>query len=85
MSGDGSTSDISVPAEIGKSGQVVLELCDNLPIGTHIYFDNYFASKRRLLDFENKRFSSYICTLRGGRKAGADKEMKTEAEMRSLE
>ena len=40
ISGDAFISDSQVPEEIGKSGQVVLELSKHLPSGTHLYFDN---------------------------------------------
>ena len=32
-----------VESSIGKSGQVVLELASQLPRGTEIIYDNYFA------------------------------------------
>ena len=35
---------------IGKSGEVVLNLVSNLSKGTHIYFDNYFASPTSFLN-----------------------------------
>ena len=77
------SGDAPVPDEIGKSGQVVIELTKNLPAGTHLYFDNYFASLLLLLKLKEMGLES-ACTLRGGRKGGAEKEMKTESELRSL-
>ena len=38
--GDASISDSQMSDEIGKSGQVVLELRKHPPSGTHLYFDN---------------------------------------------
>ena len=55
----------SIPDEIGKSGQVVLELLKDFPSGTHLYFDNYFASPLLLLTLKEKGIY-YKCTLRGG-------------------
>ena len=83
ISGDTFDSDTPVHDEIGKSGQVVLELAKDLPSGTHLYFDNYFASPSLMLKLKEKGLQS-TCTLRGGRKGGAEKEMKTEKEMKSL-
>ena len=83
ISGDAFISDSQVPEEIGKSGQVVLELSKHLPSGTHLYFDNYFASPLLMLRLKERGLHS-TCTLRGGRKGGAEKDMKSEVELRSL-
>ena len=58
------SGDAPVPDEIGKSGQVVIELTKNLPAGTHLYFDNYFASPLLLLKLKEMDLES-ACTLRG--------------------
>ena len=69
----------SIPDEIGKSGQVVLELTKYFPSGTHFYFDNYFALPLLLLTLKEKGIY-YTCTLRGG----AEKEINSEAKLKSL-
>ena len=81
--GDAFNSDNPVPDEIGKSGQVMLELTKNMPSGTHLCFYKYFASQLLMLSLNKKGLHS-TCTLMGGRKRGAEKEMKSEAELRSL-
>ncbi|XP_064641343.1 piggyBac transposable element-derived protein 3-like [Lineus longissimus] len=52
---------------IGKSGEVVLNLCRHLPVGTHIYFDNYFASPDLLLELKKRGFNA-TCTVRANRR-----------------
>ena len=69
----------SIPDEIGKLGQVVLELTKYFPSRTHFYFDNYLGSPLLLLTLKKKGIY-YTCKLRGG----AEKEMKSEAELKSL-
>ena len=49
ISGDDFILVSQVPDENGKSGQVVLELSKHLHFGTHLSFDNYFASPLLLL------------------------------------
>ena len=83
IAGDAFDSNAVIPDEIGKSGQVVIELTKNLPAETHLYFDNYFASPLLLLTLKEKGLEA-TCTLRGGRKGGADIKMRTEEELKSL-
>lgn len=52
---------------IGKSGEVVLNLVSHLPKGTHIYFDNYFASPELLLELKNRGYHA-TCTVRANRR-----------------
>ncbi len=70
-----------VPKQIGKSGLVVLELAAELPAGTRLYFDNYFASPLLAVKLKDLGYESTM-TLRGNRRANADKYMKTEKEMK---
>jgi hypothetical protein len=44
IAGDNTLDHASVEPEIGKSGQVVIELTEGVPPGTQLYFDNWFCS-----------------------------------------
>ncbi|XP_064597857.1 piggyBac transposable element-derived protein 2-like [Liolophura sinensis] len=57
----------NLPEGIGKSGEVVLNLVRHLPAGTHIYFDNYFASPDLHLELK-KRGLHATCTVRQNRR-----------------
>ena len=83
ISGDAFNSDSQEPEKVEKLGQVVLELGKHLPSGTHLYFDNYFSSPLLILRLKEKGPHS-SCTLRGGRNGGAQKDMKSEAELMCL-
>ena len=81
MFGDNTLQHKVVESSIGSSGRVVLELAEKMPQGSHIYFDNYFASP--LLAYKLKeRGHDATCTLRGNRKAGAEKFLMTEKVMK---
>ena len=67
ISEDAYISGSQVSDEIGKSGQVVLELGKALPSGNLLYFGNYFASPLLMLKVKDNGLHS-TCTLRGGRK-----------------
>ena len=83
ISGDAFVSVSQMPDKIGKSGQVVLELSKHRHSRTHLYFDNYIASPLLILRLKEKGIHS-TCTLRDGRKFGAEKDTKSESELRSL-
>ena len=71
----------AVHPSIGASGRVVLELANIMPKGTHFYFDNYIASP--LLHHKLKEEGSEgTCTLWTNRKAGAEKVLQSEMELR---
>ena len=82
MSGDKKISHEKVHHSIGNSGLVVLELTEKLPEKSHVYFDNYFASPLLAVKLKEKGHDSTF-TLRGNRKAGADKCMMTEKELKA--
>jgi hypothetical protein len=66
---------------IGKSGGVVINLANNLPRGTHLYFDNYFARPELLLELKKRGYHA-TCTLRSNRRANCplknEKQLKKE-------
>ena len=49
--------------EVGKSGQVVLDLVKNLPPGSDVSFDNYFSSTSLLIELAHKNLNA-TCTMR---------------------
>ena len=51
---------------IGASGQTVIDLVTDLPPGTNLCFDNYFASPPLLLYLKSQHISA-TCTLRSNR------------------
>ena len=52
--------------EYGSSGMVVLDLIEDVPIGSSIYFDNYFASTKLIQKLTQLGYK-VICTLRSNR------------------
>ena len=62
---------------IGKSGEVVLNLVGHLPKGTHVYFDNYFASPELLLALK-KQGHHATCTVRANRQGKCPLKDKKE-------
>ena len=52
--------------EYGSSGMVVLDLVKNVPIGSSIYFDNYFASTKIIRKLSELGYRA-ICTIRCNR------------------
>ncbi|CAF4507835.1 unnamed protein product [Rotaria sp. Silwood2] len=51
---------------VDKSGMVVIDLLDNVPKGSHIFVDNYFASLK-LLDYMTALGYGLTCILRSNR------------------
>ena len=51
---------------VGKSGQVVLQLCNDQPQGSYVYFDNYFASPDLLLELKRRGIHA-TCTVQAKR------------------
>lgn len=67
--------------QIGRSGEVVLQLSESLPSGSELSFDNYFASPLLALRLKEKGIESTM-TLRGNRKAGSEKHMSSEKDLK---
>jgi hypothetical protein len=66
IAGDNTLDHSKIEPEIGKSGQVVLELADGVPEGSQLYFDNWFASPLLIKKFGEKNIGA-TSTLRQNR------------------
>jgi Transposase IS4 len=79
IAGDNTLQHDFVEPEIGKSGQVVLELIEDVPPGTQLYFDNWFCSPLLIKKLKEKQLGA-TGTVRQNRKAGCS--LLTERELR---
>jgi hypothetical protein len=81
VAGDNTLLHEDVEPEIGKSGQVVLELVEDVPPGSQIYFDNWFCSPLLIKRLAEKQLGA-TGTVRQNRKAGcplmAEKELRKD-------
>lgn len=81
IAGDNRINHCFVEPEIGKSGQVVLELTEGVPKGTQLYFNNWFNSPLLIKTFGEMGIGA-TGTVRQNRKAGcplkAEKVLKKE-------
>jgi hypothetical protein len=64
---------------VGASGQTVLNLVEILPPGTHVFFDNYFASPGLLVALKERGLPA-ACTIRSNRVEKCP--LKSEKELR---
>lgn len=65
--------------DIGESGLIVIRLTKNMPKGSYLYFDNYFASPQLLAHLKNNGYYG-TCTLRSNRTEKCP--LKSEKEMK---
>jgi hypothetical protein len=81
VAGDNTLDHTYIEPEIGKSGQVVMELTESVPPGTQLYFDNWFCSPLLIKKFGELQLGA-TGTVRQNRKAGcplmSEKALKKE-------